>query len=238
MRPWQRRATATLTLLILSAYLPVTSILAQTPGAGASQPTRPAAAAPVDSQPPLQPSTSDAVSAADKPVSAEANSSQGVADQEHLPFMAEERGTGSAEAPSAGGLLIRTAGALLIIVGLIVAAGWGLRRLGGARFGATGQDSPELAVLSSVGLGERRSLAVVRFANRTLLIGTTAQSITLLADEAHHSSLSPPVARSVADLLRETEEATFDDELSLANLKIEDSISFSRARTPDDNPLA
>jgi flagellar biosynthetic protein FliO len=238
MRCWQRRAAATLTLLILSAGLFAASIRAQTPGqAGASPTTQPAAAAPADSQP-AQPATPEAVSATDKPSRADDTASTAVADQERLPFMADDRSTGSAEAPSAGGLLIRTVGALLLIVGLIVAAGWGLRRFGGAKFGAPGQDGPELAVLSSVALGERRSLAVVRFANRTLLIGTTGQSITLLADEAHQSPLSPPVARSVADLLRETEEDTFDEELSRASLKFEDSMSFARARTTDDNPLA
>lgn len=234
MRCWQRRAAATLILLILSAA----SIMAQTPGqAGASQNTRPEAAAPVDSQP-LQPAASQAASATDKPSRAEINPSQATADQEHLPFMADDRSPSSGEAPSAGGLLIRTVGALLLIVGLIVAAGWGLRRMGGARFGATGEDSPELTVLSSVGLGERRSLAVVRFASRTLLIGATAQTITLLADESHHSPLSPPVARSVADLLRETEDATFADELSRASAEIEDSVAFARARTSDGNPPA
>jgi flagellar biosynthetic protein FliO len=117
--------------------------------------------------------------------------------------------------PSAVGLLLRTVGALLLIVGLIVAAAWGMKRFGGARFGAPKEDAPELAVLNSIALGERRSLAIVRFGQRTLLLGSTAQSITLLA-ETHDPA---PRFQSVADILNETSSATFADELSTASVQ-------------------
>ena len=130
------------------------------------------------------------------------------------------------EAPSAAGLLIRTLGALLLIVGLIVAAGWGIRRFGGARFGAGRKDAPALSVLTSVSLGNRRSLAIVRFGERNLLIGSTAQQLTLLAAEDIESGETDiPVTRSVADLLKADEAKEFDQELTQASAQLESTAS-------------
>jgi len=50
------------------------------------------------------------------------NNMQPVKESEPLPFKLDEKSDASAEAPSAAGLLLRTLGALLLIVGLIVAA--------------------------------------------------------------------------------------------------------------------
>ena len=124
---------------------------------------------------------------------------------ERLPFLAHEEE--EREAPSAGGLLLRALGALLLIVGLIVAAAWGMKRFGGGRFGASEADAPALRVLTSVALGDKRSLAVVRFGGRTLLVGSTAQSLTLLAEDdaaIDEDALSAALpARSVAELLED-----------------------------------
>ncbi len=145
---------------------------------------------------------------------------------DRLPFMASERTrerelTG-AEQPSVAGLLLRTSGALLLIVGLILAGAWWVRRYG-ARFGQGRRDAPALEVLTTVTLGERRSLSVVRFDNATLLIGATAQGITLLATrpaedtQAEHHT---PARVSVADLLsREDTHSEFAQELAQAELR-------------------
>jgi flagellar biosynthetic protein FliO len=144
---------------------------------------------------------------------------------EQLPFMTErnrERETIGAEAPSVAGLLMRTLGALLLIVGLIGAATWGLRKFGGARFAQTTTDAPALEVLSTVSLGERRSLSVVRFGDATLLVGSSPQNITLLASHKTHgrepeAENKIPARVSVADLLeREETNADFAQELARA----------------------
>ena len=126
-------------------------------------------------------------------------------------FLADERNEPAASAPSAAGLLIRTLGALCLIIGLIIAAAWALKRVGGARFGAPREDAPELTVLATVALGDKRSIAAVRFGPHTLLLGSTAQSITLLATQENQPTNSllntPPPVRSVADLLRASDEA-------------------------------
>jgi flagellar protein FliO/FliZ len=144
-------------------------------------------------------------------------------ESEPLPFALDEKTEANAEAPSAAGLLIRTLGALLLIVGLIVAVGWGLRRFGGARFGAKGKDAPTLSVLTSVSLGNRRSIAVVRFGERNLLIGSTAQTITLLdAEDSESGETKTPVARSVADLLKADGAQEFAQELAEASSQLND----------------
>lgn len=145
---------------------------------------------------------------------------------ERLPFMAADRErTGElsgAEQPSVAGLLLRTLGALLLIVGMIVFATWWLRRYGGARFGRAVKDAPVLEVLSTVPLGERRSLSVVRFGSSTLLIGSTAQGLTLLATEAQANDEPKEESRvparvSVADLLEREAAPDFAHELAQAD---------------------
>jgi len=162
-----------------------------------------------DAQPPIttQP-TQPGGTATPRPEAAASPLHPATIEDDRLPFMAE--GRKEAEPPSVGGLVLRTFGALLLIVGLITAAAWGLRRFGAGRFGGTQIDAPALAVLSTVALGDKRSLAVVRFGAQTLLVGSTAQNITLLATqgtepaETTHPEAteeSRPPFRSVADLL-------------------------------------
>lgn len=147
-------------------------------------------------------------------------------ENDRLAFMSEEHAPAS-EAPSTFGLLSRTFGALLLIVGLIFGASWGLKRFGGTRFGAPHEDSPALSVLSTVALGDRRSLSIVKFGSRTLLVGSTQQSITLLAEESTDEVLaeSNSPVRSVADMLKQSnssgETENFAAELSDAHLRLE-----------------
>jgi flagellar biosynthetic protein FliO len=135
---------------------------------------------------------------------------------DRLPFMTESAREEQQAAPSTGGLMLRTLGALLLIVGLIVAAAWGMKRFGGARFGKAVEDAPNLVVLNSVGLGDKRSIAVVRFGSRTMLIGSTAQSITLLAEEQDQFFRAD--LPSVAEMLGETEAITFADRMAEAEI--------------------
>ena len=132
---------------------------------------------------------------------------------DRLPFMEAETQNHD-PAPSTAGLLVRTVGALLLIVGLIVAAAWAMKRFGGARFGAPPTDAPSLAILNSLSLGDRRSLTVIKFGERTLLLGSTQHSIALLA-ESDENDFSTPV-RSVAEILNDRQPAIFADELLAA----------------------
>lgn len=139
--------------------------------------------------------------------------------EDRLPFMANSDRDSHEPPPSAMGLLLRTLGALFLIVGLIVAAAWGMKRFGGARFGTPQENAPPLAVLNSLSLGDRRSLTIVRFGDRTLLLGSTAQTVTLLAEDVTED-LTPP-ARSVADILNEESPMAFSQALLNATEKLD-----------------
>jgi len=119
-----------------------------------------------------------------------------------LPFMSDEHYASDAHAPSATAMLVRTLGALLLIVGLIVIVSYGLRRFGGARFSDARAENKTLDVISTVSLGDKRSLAVVRFEDQTLLIGTTPHSISFLA-KRRNDDKDANNYRSVADLLND-----------------------------------
>jgi flagellar biogenesis protein FliO len=138
-------------------------------------------------------------------------------ENDHLPFMQTEQGAAPQE-PTSGGLLIKTLGSMLLIVGLIFFGAWGAKKLGfgGAKAHALA-DAPDLAILSSVSLGNSRTISTVRFGRRVLVIGSTPQSFTLLAEEAAVEKISIENSRSVAEMLAE-ENLSFDDEFERASL--------------------
>jgi flagellar biosynthetic protein FliO len=150
---------------------------------------------------------------------------------ERLPFMEQTHNENEAEAPSAAGLLARTFGALLLIVGLLAALAWGLRRFGGAQLGREAEDAPELAVLATISLGDRRSLSAVRFGDRLLLLGSTAQAITLLAAQGRRPRHLPPPRRSVAELLAADEPRAFEQALNRASERLEERADTKTADT-------
>ncbi len=144
-----------------------------------------------------------------------------VSQPKELPFKLNDRNELATEAPSASGLLLRTFGALLFIVGLIAAAGWGLRYFGVINFGKQQGETAGLRVLDTVPLGERRMLTLVKFGERTLLIGSTPQGLTLLAeqaDEAEPQSSYMPTVRTVTDLLDVNAAPLFEQEMARASL--------------------
>lgn len=135
-------------------------------------------------------------------------------EDESIPFMREQEKEAQASGVSTGGLLVKTLGAMLLIVGLIFFGAWGLKKVGfnPLKKEAAG-DVPDLSVLSSVSLGTNRTLSVVKFGERVLLVGSTAQSFTLLADKgemtADEQEFSTSNPRSVGEML--AEEAASND---------------------------
>lgn len=139
------------------------------------------------------------------------------AENDHLPFMQQEQGAAPQE-PTSGGLLIKTLGSMLLIVGLIFFGAWGAKKLGfGGAKAQSLADAPDLAILSSVSLGNSRTISTVRFGDRVLVIGSTPQSFTLLAEEAAVEKISLGNSRSVAEMLAE-ENLSFEDEFERAGL--------------------
>jgi flagellar biogenesis protein FliO len=130
---------------------------------------------------------------------------------DRLPFMQSEQ-TATAPEPGNAGLFLKSFGAMLLIVGLIFCGAWGLKKFGYGKFKTDeSADAPTLSVLSTLSVGTNCSLSIIQFGQRTLLVGSTPQSFTLLADETNEADFSPANSRSVGEML--AEEKSFADEL-------------------------
>lgn len=190
-------------LLLLCAGAEAKLVPVEPPAAAQSASPSPATAAPETSKP-AAPATAPAATP----------------DDDRLPFMrGPERGAEPAP-PSAVGMLARTFGALLLVIGLLIGGTWCLRRIKGSPF-AAGRDDARLTVIKTISIGERRSLTLVRFGERTLLLGSTQQSVTLLAsdddEDLSNWSASGPAFRSVADVLAAGDDEPAAQPVSFAN---------------------
>lgn len=142
--------------------------------------------------------------------------------EEKLPFKLNDRKEVNVPPPSALGLVVRTIGALLLIVGMVFGAAWLLRRFDLLPFNNTKDEANGLKVVSTIRLGERRALSVVKFGEKMLLIGSSPEGLTLLSeqeDEIAVPASQPNNPRTVTDLLSRGSEQNFERE-------------FARAATP------
>jgi flagellar biogenesis protein FliO len=178
-----------------------------------------APAKPFDKKPAEQ--TQTAQSAESAP--AAQTSAETMGDDDRLPFMHQEDGEhaavpSSSESVSTGGIILKTFGAMLIIVGLIFFGAWGLKKFGYGPKSSKESDAPELSVISSITVGSGRTISTVKFGSRVLLVGSTAQSFTLLADGADDEPfpfVGANAPRSVTEMLEA--EMSFDQELTRAD---------------------
>lgn len=137
-----------------------------------------------------------------KPAAAPQASVEPLGENEPIPFMRSEQ-TAAAEEPSSAGLLLKTIGSMVFIVGLIFVGAWGAKKLGYGNKSTASADGAQLSVLTSVSLGNGRTVSTIRFGERILLVGSTPQSFTLLAEEDGDAAPTPIVPRSVGELLAE-----------------------------------
>ncbi len=86
---------------------------------------------------------------------------------------------------SVGELFVRLIVSLGVVVAVMAAAAWALKRMssGGLGAGRSRSGRPvRLEILGRQSLGRRSSLALVRFGDRGLVLGVTDQQVTLLAE--------------------------------------------------------
>ena len=106
--------------------------------------------------------------------------------------------------------MLKTLGTLLFVVGLIFFGAWGAKKLGFGNAKTNVAEDAQLTILSSVNLGNGRTISTVRFGDRVLVVGSTPQSFTLLAEEeasgAAAAKISFENSRSVAEMLAEEAE--------------------------------
>jgi flagellar biosynthetic protein FliO len=102
---------------------------------------------------------------------------------------------------------LKTVGALLIILGLIICLFYILKRI---RFGPASPASlSRMRVLTTLSLAPKRSIAVVELMDELLVVGVGTDSVTLLTRMDRPADLYPaeaggdPAARSFRSLLRE-----------------------------------
>lgn len=123
-------------------------------------------------------------------------------EDDRLPFMRQEQSASVEDEPSSAMLMAKSLGALMLIVGLIFCAAWGARKLGFGNAKPESADAVELSVVNTLTLGGGRSLVAVNFEGRTLLVGSTANAFTLIAEKQNSvDQISKP--RSVAEMLEE-----------------------------------
>lgn len=102
---------------------------------------------------------------------------------------------------SIGELLVRLVVSLGVVVAIMAAAAWLLKRLTTGGLSAGGRGRPgrpvRIEVLARQSLGRRSSLALVRAGERGLLIGVTDQHVTLLAETTADELMIEEAPRTV-----------------------------------------
>lgn len=79
---------------------------------------------------------------------------------------------------------LKMAGALFLVLALLFLILFLLKRYG-HKTGLMRQFSSDLQVLGQISLGPRKSVVVVRYLNKVMVLGVTDSSITLLTETAH-----------------------------------------------------
>jgi flagellar biosynthetic protein FliO len=85
--------------------------------------------------------------------------------------------------------ILRAFGGLGIVLCLLVGAYMGIRKLAPGYFPAKASDGTNLKIVESLGMGDRRSIALVEVGGKRFLIGSTPQQINLLTTLPEHISL-------------------------------------------------
>jgi len=104
-------------------------------------------------------------------------------------------------AVNSGTTILTTAGYLFLLLGAIFLAYYLLKRFGVPNAFISGQNGPRL--ISRLMLGNRQSVAVVRYRNKDLLLGVTDNGISLLSEEEADDSQEPTTpVKSFASFLK------------------------------------
>lgn len=92
---------------------------------------------------------------------------------------------------------LRAAGALILVLGILLGAAWLLRRYGGSIGLKTGAHASELRVVEWRTLDMRRKLAVIRWDGRDFLLCLGPTDDTLIA--SREAPPTPPASPSAAN---------------------------------------
>ncbi len=150
--------------------------------------------------------------------------------ESEIPLKIAETTNAAAQTGQSGKLILT----LLVLVGMFAAAYYLIKKY--AYSNKINKSNMQIKVLSQHHLGAKKSLAIIRVAGESILIGVTDQNISmikslaLIDDEIPAEVSQKPFAKNLTDL-----EATDADQLaSMAQMneqEIEDEFSFSGLKT-------
>jgi len=104
-------------------------------------------------------------------------------------------------AVDSGTTILTTAGYLFLLLGVIFLAYWLLKRYGvPGMLAGSSPDGPRL--VNRLMLGNRQSVAVVRYRDKDLLLGVTEHNVTLLAEEEAAPQKEPAERKAFASVLK------------------------------------
>lgn len=96
--------------------------------------------------------------------------------------------------------LLRMLGACAVVIGLLAATLWLLKRGVGIRRGKSG-----FAIEAALPLGERRSLAIVTIEGRRLLLGLAPNHVSLVTELTAATSFDDAIARATGPSTQSTD---------------------------------
>ncbi|NNE65125.1 MAG: hypothetical protein HKN33_01050 [Pyrinomonadaceae bacterium] len=142
-----------------------------------------------------------------------------------IPFMKTNKAVPAKPASAAGSIWLKTIGSVLLILGLLFVGTWVIKKTGLAGL-ASGQsgDSPDLKILTSVTPRNGQTISAVRFGDRVLLVGSTQNSFTLLAEDGHDLQEEEAIEESEKEFEFEGRPVSVSELLSRENANFDDAL--------------
>ena len=152
--------------------------------------------------------------------------------ENEIPLKIAETTNAAAQTGQSGKLILT----LLVLVGMFAAAYYLIKKY--AYSNKINKSNMQIKVLSQHHLGAKKSLAIIRVAGESILIGVTDQNISmikslaLIDDEIPAEISQKPFATNLTDMTDMTElERTETSQLAEMSQEIEDEFSFSGLKT-------
>ncbi len=151
--------------------------------------------------------------------------------ESEIPLKIAETTSAAAQTGQSGKLILT----LLVLVGMFAAAYYLIKKY--AYSNKINKSNMQIKVLSQHHLGAKKSLAIIRVAGESILIGVTDQNISmikslaLIDDEIPAEISQKPFASNLAGSNLVDENLTENDQLAEMSQEIEDEFSFSGLKT-------
>ncbi|MFT5590125.1 MAG: flagellar protein FliO/FliZ [Bradyrhizobium sp.] len=107
-------------------------------------------------------------------------------------------------ASSSPGNMLQVMVGLMVVLGLLVAVAWSMKKMGAGKHAAAGA----LKIVGGVSVGNRERILVVEVADQWIVVGVTPTSINALStmpkQEGVELSAAAPLAKNFSDWLKQT----------------------------------